>query len=50
MVLPRTPIVLCELAEDMEYEVKRKLEGNQSAQPRIIFFLLFNAILPETIK
>ena len=49
MVLPRTPIVLCELAEDMEYEVKRKLEGNLSAQPRIIF-LLFNAILPETIK
>ena len=35
MVLPKTPIVLCELAEDMEYEVKIIFEGNQLAQPRI---------------
>ena len=35
MVLPRTPIVLCELAEDMEYEVKRIFEGSPWAQPRV---------------
>ena len=38
MVLPRTPIVLCELAEDMEYEVKRKLEGHPKAQPQVELF------------
>ena len=40
MVLPRTPIVLCELAEDMEYEVKRKFEGILRTQPRENNFII----------
>ena len=42
MVLPRTPIVLSKLAEDMEYEVKRIFEVNQLTQPRINNFYYSN--------
>ena len=49
MDLPRTSIVLCELTEDMEYEVKSWIRGKPKGLNHEYRILFFNAILPETI-
>ena len=49
MVLPRMAIVLCGLAEDIEYKVKRKIRGKPIGSTTSNTILLINAILPETI-
>ena len=49
MDVPRTPIVLCELTEDMEYEVESWIRGKPKGLNHEYRILFSNAILLETI-